>query len=1044
MVRKLNLLAAGLMLCLVAAAFAGCDGDGGADCSEVTNPCDEQGAKRCSADSSGTEICGKNADGCLVWQAESACLEDQECTATADGPVCRCASTCFVEGATQCSADIIQTCTTAVDGCMGWVDGLNCADTSEECLEVGGSAICSPTCTDDCTSAGERQCNVNVIEICQLGTDGCMDWALETDCAEDSMICDDTGDEPECVTGCTDECETEDATQCNDTVIETCEEHIDGCLYWISGTDCDDDDMLCDIVEEEAQCIPVCYDDCENADDTRCGATVTTMIQTCQPGEDGCLDWVDYLDCDAFELPCTDAGGEAECETGSGDSCDDVMVIYEIPFTMSGEDFTDDFTNLHVLGDESCETRSGTQVEAVFSIGLTADQTVVVQEHGALEAALSIQSSCGDAGVCLVSGDFGTDDGPATYTAEGDVTVFIVIEAWYEDPDDKAYEISIEISEPEDCGDGIDNDLDDLADCDDSDCFGDETWCTVELNCHDGADNDADELADCADTDDCGESPWCAPYRGYWEAFSGAEGDGVDVDGYSLLFTPDPEEDNLYSYEYDYDVIDFPYTPGDGSSATALELEDSDYEEYTFTEVSGFTFFGVTYAGMFVGSNGTITFVEGDPTQDSTVAAFFNLPRIAGFDLDLDPDGGSAGTITIDEYSDMIVVTFDDVPRNHPDELVSFQVIMNADGHAESPGAIGIYYVDIEVVDGGMIGIANGAGDGTYPDETDLVPPPPPPPPRINEVLYDSPTDTDTEEFIELSGDPGGALTGHTLVHFNGSDGSVVWAIDLGAAVYPGNGLLVIGPAGGTNVDITWTAAGVSETDALQDGGESLVLYTAWDPETSSGVVVDAVAWEDDDNLFGEGDPAVGIGSGDWRSSIGRYPDGLDTDDNATDFVQAWWGTPGLANTPAQPAGHERITGSVMDTINTYPVSIPDDNDAGVDLTMVVDETMTWFPGTVNNIHVGLRLTHEWIGDLVITLTSPTGTSVVLHDNTGGSSDDIVTVFDFVTAVDDDTFTMASFDGETTLGTWTLNVADTGSLITGEAREWVLWVQDVP
>ncbi len=54
--------------------------------------------------------------------------------------------------------------------------------------------------------------------------------------------------------------------------------------------------------------------------------------------------------------------------------------------------------------------------------------------------------------------------------------------------------------EPEDCADGIDNDLDGLLDCEDGDCVG---WpCEGEAPCDDDIDNDNDGHTDCED-DDC-------------------------------------------------------------------------------------------------------------------------------------------------------------------------------------------------------------------------------------------------------------------------------------------------------------------------------------------------------------------------------------------------------------------------------------------------------------------------------------------------------------------------------------------------------------
>src|SRR5262249_14638546 len=62
------------------------------------------------------------------------------------------------------------------------------------------------------------------------------------------------------------------------------------------------------------------------------------------------------------------------------------------------------------------------------------------------------------------------------------------------------------------CHDGVDNDRDGAADCDDSDCSG--TAACVEMNCTNGVDDDMDGATDCADTD-CSALPICvAPHCG--------------------------------------------------------------------------------------------------------------------------------------------------------------------------------------------------------------------------------------------------------------------------------------------------------------------------------------------------------------------------------------------------------------------------------------------------------------------------------------------------------------------------------------------------
>ena len=103
----------------------------------------------------------------------------------------------------------------------------------------------------------------------------------------------------------------------------------------------------------------------------------------------------------------------------------------------------------------------------------------------------------------------------------------------------------------------------------------------------------------------------------------------------------------------------------------------------------------------------------------------------------------------------------------------------------------------------------------------------------------------------------------------------------------------------------------------------------------------------------------------------------------------------------------------------------------------VTTSQVTVGPGTVDEIQVPLALTHTYIGDLGIKLTSPSGTSVFLHDRDGGSADDIVGTYgvDLTPAE-----SLAAFQGEPAEGTWTLRVEDHAGGDTGSLDSWTLHV----
>ena len=1027
--------------------------------------------------------CSFDEWGCLWWFDIRDCADDgQICEASDEGDAeCRlsCIPDCETLDETRCNGTAIERCIEFETDCLMWVETRDCADDGNLCDDSGPTPMCVAGCADDCESNGLMRCFANILETCVVGSAHCLVWEETENCTDSGMLCKEVGELAECA--CPDPC-TDGEMRCVDTLIRTCvllEET--GCLVLVDGDDCAEEGRICvevgdgtvecacpdPCIEGEARCDGTvvqtcvlfgesscfafedgedCADDekvCEEGGDgsaacicpdacieglTRCEGT---MIQTCVPEEEtGCTVFEDTRDCADDELFCDDSSEPAVCTEGLGESCDDVAVIASTPYVREGDDFTVDFADDLELGGAGCMTRTDT-VEAVFAVDLMAGETAAVRELGTLDVVVSFQSECGDTFECSLSEDFGETDG-FRHTASSDgERLYIIVETYYSMPSSTQYEIRVDILEAEDCGDGVDNDMDGDVDCGDEDCFGHETWCATEELCADGHDNDADGPADCDDPD-CSDEPECVPFRGYWEQFGA--GDVVDVVGYSIIFTPDAGDENLYTWEFSDGVTDFPITQGEGDVTSRLALDDDDFIEYTFSIVSGFTFFEVDYTSMFVGSNGFVTFGSGDDWADSSTSTYFDFARIAGFDVDLDPNLGSDGAITVDEYAgaNSIVVTFNGVPRYFTSELNSFQIVMNA-----GTGVIELHYVELQTTDRGMIGLSNGAGNDVYPGETDFVPAPPPAFAVINEVVYND-YEEDNAEFVEIVSEPGRGLEDFTLVHYDGATGDVVWAIDLPYALIPESGILVIGDAGVDGLYADWADHGITDADALENGAESLVLYTGWDGE--SPAPYDAVGWGDGAAVFrGEGDPAPKI-EDHWNNSIGRYPDGTDTDNNADDFVQSWWPTPAEANTPAQPDGgvFVRLTASSLgDT--ALPLAIPDNTPAGVSATMTSPD---WLPATIGDIHVGVKIRHTFIGDLIVDLTSPAAATLTLHNRTGSSTDNIFTVYDLVTAPDGGS--MAGFDGTATSpgsGTWTLHVSDNAGIDTGQVEEWIVWIE---
>ncbi|MBB1420604.1 S8 family serine peptidase [Pseudoalteromonas sp. SG43-7] len=107
---------------------------------------------------------------------------------------------------------------------------------------------------------------------------------------------------------------------------------------------------------------------------------------------------------------------------------------------------------------------------------------------------------------------------------------------------------------------------------------------------------------------------------------------------------------------------------------------------------------------------------------------------------------------------------------------------------------------------------------------------------------------------------------------------------------------------------------------------------------------------------------------------------------------------------------------------NDTAVAIPDNNVDGVDSVITVNDPLTVFA-----TQASIDISHTYIGDLIVTLTSPSGTSSTLHSQSGGSADDIV-----------QSYSLADFNGEVATGDWVLHIEDTYAADTGTLNNWSL------
>lgn len=167
---------------------------------------------------------------------------------------------------------------------------------------------------------------------------------------------------------------------------------------------------------------------------------------------------------------------------------------------------------------------------------------------------------------------------------------------------------------------------------------------------------------------------------------------------------------------------------------------------------------------------------------------------------------------------------------------------------------------------------------------------------NINEVDYDQ-VNIDTSEFIELYNSSSSAidLGQFRVLLFNGNGNTVYDSIPLPTYLLNPSSYFVICGSAGVVPNCNMVLPTLS--NIIQNGAPDAIAL--WD--TLSSTVIDAVSYEGScpvPYVEGIGVPSAQSDSTLDYTSIGRYPDGTDTDDNSVDFYLQC-NTPGTANSNA-------------------------------------------------------------------------------------------------------------------------------------------------
>jgi len=279
------------------------------------------------------------------------------------------------------------------------------------------------------------------------------------------------------------------------------------------------------------------------------------------------------------------------------------------------------------------------------------------------------------------------------------------------------------------------------------------------------------------------------------------------------------------------------------------------------------------------------------------------------------------------------------------------------------------------------------------------------------------------------------ATVGTQALSIGGTSGSLVHTTGVSLTINSAGG------GGGTGVRTFSAAPNLAIPDNNTTGVSSVISVP--DALTISSISLETVITHQR-----KSDLVVTLTAPDGTSAILHNHTGGNTANVTTTFA--------IATTPAQLlsafTGHATAgnwTLRVQDTVaartgtlNSWKISfngeqsvspnlpIPDNDTTGVTSPQAFTQS-----GTVASLKVRVGITHTYKGDLEVALIAPDGTTVLLHNRSGGSTDNINTEYPDITVPAQ---SLSAFTGKAISGTWSLRVRDLAALDTGTLNSWTL------
>ncbi|GAA0211235.1 exo-alpha-sialidase [Saccharothrix mutabilis subsp. mutabilis] len=235
---------------------------------------------------------------------------------------------------------------------------------------------------------------------------------------------------------------------------------------------------------------------------------------------------------------------------------------------------------------------------------------------------------------------------------------------------------------------------------------------------------------------------------------------------------------------------------------------------------------------------------------------------------------------------------------------------------------------------------------------------------------------------------------------------TVLTAATYGLGIYqlrpstaPANDFAISATPSSAAVDPGGTATATLATSVVSGSAESVAL-------TATGLPAGATATFSPTSVTAGGSATVTIATSS-TTPAGTYPITLT-------------GTAASATRSATFTLTVNQTGGVCTGTNPNDVAIPDNTT----VTSTIPLTCQGTASATSSVEVHVK--HTYIGDLVVTLVAPDGSTYVLHNRSGGGTDNL-----------DKTYPV-DLSGENRSGTWTLRVQDAAAQDVGTLDTWTL------